>query len=103
MRRISVTLAAAAVLCALAAGLCACSLLPGGGSGPKLGQAIKGTNLVIKVKGVRFARQVTGFYPAVKQPAKAFLWAFVDVPASAKLTLMTRMPRIGPPVVFALR
>jgi len=57
--------------------LSGCSLL--GGSSYKVGDTVKGANLNVKVTGVRFAREVTGFFPAPKQPKDGYLWAFVDM------------------------
>jgi hypothetical protein len=45
----------------------------------KVGDTVKGANLDVKVTGVRFAREVTGFFPKVNQPADGYLWAFVDM------------------------
>jgi hypothetical protein len=53
-----------------------CGLLRGS---YKVGDTVKGAKLDLKVTGVRFAREVTGFFPKVKQPADGYLWAFVDM------------------------
>jgi hypothetical protein len=78
MRRVIRNSVGLFAVAALATTLAGCSLLSGGSS-YKVGDTVKGSTVSAKVTGVRFAREVTGFFPAVAQPAEGSLWAFVDM------------------------
>jgi hypothetical protein len=77
MRRALRVLAVVVVLTLAIVALAGCSLI--GKASYKTGDTVKGANVDVKVTGVRFARQVTGFFPKVNQPADGYLWAFVDM------------------------